>query len=376
MTEAKRHKRHWRHTGSTSIALGALFVGFASQGCDGPNPDNTGGGGAGAGDSTTTTTTANDGGGGGTGGTGGSGGGGSSMGLSINESCADIATPLDATPDPEAANIYFTAVDPVDGAGVYTCPFAGGPSKKLAGDPLTSPFGIAVATDGSEIYVADAASSSGPNDEDDAGQIFVVANDGGTPAPLSGTAGFKPISLEVFFDGESDQIYFSGRNATGAGIFTVSAKGGTVSPVVVGDPFHDPSGVVVAKNGDVYAIDTNTLGGGLSTVQLIKAGQTTAVEFAKDLHVGFPAGIALSLDETKLFLSGFDDPNLKSALIQIDIATGTKSLITSDGDTNIALFEEAAGLHRAKNKDAFAWADSKAKPGAQMSPGIAFGITF
>ena len=60
--------------------------------------------------------------------------------------------------------------------------------------------------------MADAASQSGPNDADDAGQIFIVQTDGGAPTSLAGSAGYRPRSLEVFDKTGTDVIYFTGSD--------------------------------------------------------------------------------------------------------------------------------------------------------------------
>src|SRR5258708_39925752 len=43
---------------------------------------------------------------------------------------AMVSTPLDATPDPEGTTIYFTAISPTDGPGVFSVPAAGGSVTK------------------------------------------------------------------------------------------------------------------------------------------------------------------------------------------------------------------------------------------------------
>ncbi|MFO0549380.1 MAG: hypothetical protein U0271_13390 [Polyangiaceae bacterium] len=316
---------------------------------------------------------------GGMGGMGGDVGGGPPTEVTVDAAGTDVDNPLDAAPDADGTNIYFTAVDAINGAGVYRVAASGGASTALyRGDPLASPFGVAVSTDNSLVFVADAASVTGPADADDAGQIFSLETAGGSPTTVSGTAGYKPIMLEVFNDGAVDHLFFSGHSPQGApGVYRVPANGGSVEVVREGSPFVDPSGVVVATNGDLYVIDTNSLGAELSSVYRITNaanGNDTASELVVGLTVGFPAGIALNKAEDTLYVSGFDPGPNTDVLIQIDIGTGTQSYIKGDADTDLGLFEESAGLHRAKLNNTFAWADSKSPNSGSVARGTVFTI--
>src|SRR5690242_771897 len=90
--------------------------------------------------------------------------------------------PLDSVPNPDATTIYFTATGP-KGPGVFQVPAAGGAAVEIAtGAPFAEPVGIAISSDGRQLYVADPK----------AGQIFVVPVAGGAPAALSGTEKTAP----------------------------------------------------------------------------------------------------------------------------------------------------------------------------------------
>ena len=75
------------------------------------------------------------------------------------------------------------------------------------------------------------------------------------------------------------------------------------------------------------------------------------------LRVGFPSGIALSLDDKSVFVSTLDPVKATDVLLQIDIATPTTTTAIT---TNVATNTDAAGLHRARKVDVYAWADSAA----------------
>ena len=53
-------------------------------------------------------------------------------------------------------------------------------------------------------------------------------------------------------------------------------------------------------------------------------------------------------------------PYASSFLCVVDLTTGKQSMFKGDADTDITKFQEPAGLHRARNKDVFSWADSTA----------------
>jgi sugar lactone lactonase YvrE len=298
----------------------------------------------------------------GTTGTGGDDGGGGTGPVDIY-AASEGMSPYDATPSPEGDMIYFTGEDSGGNPGVYAVPAAGGASIVVSvGEPFVTPFGIATGTDGSKLYVADPAS-----DEigDDGGSIYVLdADGGGTPSPVAGTLGLSPRSLEVREEDGADQLYFSGHTPEGeGGIFKVPAAGGTMQKLTVGDGIMDPSGVTVASNGDVYFVDTIGSGSRLGRVMLLSAGSDAATVLVDDINVGYPAGIALTFDESVLWVSALDAGPLTDIVLLVDLTSLDVTTFTGDDDTSIVDLVEPAGLHRAKNANVFAWADSS-KTGA------------
>ena len=343
------------------IAVAALFAALASPACGG-DEDVPGGAPGGKGGKGGTSGAAGSSGTAGTGGTGpdagGTGGGGS---ISISKA-AEAPNPFDATPDPDGQNIYFTAVDPMQGAGVFKIPADGGAVTTVhAGEPFASPFGIATSTDGNTLFVADAASevTDSTGESEASGQIFALSPSGGTPTSIMGTAGYSPRGLEVLQKDGTDEIYFSGRDTAGvAGVFKVATGGGAPSALASGSPFVDPSGVAVSAAGDVYVADTTNADSRLASVFVVKGGTVSAL--AEELRVGYPVGIALAQGDGTLFVSGLNPDTLTDLVVAIDVATKSVSTYTGSAEHNIGMFEEPAGLHRAKKSNVFAWADSKA----------------
>jgi DNA-binding beta-propeller fold protein YncE len=266
---------------------------------------------------------------------------------------------FDATPDVDATNIYFTALDPTAGAGVFKVPGDGSnttPTTVAAGAPFVSPFGIAIGTDGKQLYVADPGADAGK----DHGEIFVLPIGGGTPAALSGSEDTIPRGLEITKEGSADVIYFTGTDKTDGqpGVFKIPVTGGAVTVVAKGAPFVDPSGIAIAADGTLYVADTIAAASQLANIIKVAPGGA-ATPFLSDLKVGYPCGVALSGDDGTLLVSALDPAKGTDVLLQIDIGTAMPHDPVSSG---IDTFYESAGLHRAKAKNVFAWADSSAGP--------------
>ncbi len=335
-------------------ALGYLLLVGLALGCGDDEP--AGGGGNGGEGGQPTGGAPQGGGGAGAGGGGAQGGGGGVMLEEFND-VASGRTPFDATPNQDGSVIFFTGEDPAQGAGVFQVPSTGGTVAAVAtGDPFVAPFGIATATAGDLLYVADPAADE-PGD--DRGLIISVNATNGETNTL--VTGFSPLALEVFDQSGEDTIYFTGRNLSGeAGVFTVGDGGGAVTEVVAGAPIVDASGIAISSVGDVYFVDTVGSGARTGRVLLLELGAGPPVVLVDNLSVGYPAGLALSLDNTELWVSGLDTTTGTDVLLRVDVATQAVTSYTGDADTSIATFEEAAGIHRAKNADIFSFVDSRA----------------
>lgn len=345
-------------TGTTTTTTAASTTAASTGGAGGSTTGGAGGQGGEGGSGTGGTGT---GGSGGAGGTGGAGGGAPSP-LSIEEAAnaVDVSSPFDATPDPEGQVVFFTAIGG-SGAGVFRAGIASGPVTEVAaGAPFVAPFAIATSTDGKQLFVADPASET---ETGDAGNVFVVSATGvaGAPQPLAGAEGYEARGLETVKEGEADQVYFTGTSPEGVpGVFKVPAAGGNVVAVATGDPLEDPSGIAIAPNGDIYVANTSALGG-LGSIVRVKNGAGEV--FVGDLRVGYPFGIALTADGSTLLVSGLSPETLTDVIWLID----TTSKEVTAASKGIDEYVEAAGMHRAKNVDVFAWADGRAQGSAKGS---------
>jgi hypothetical protein len=360
MTEVRQ--RSW-------LAIAGLLALLGTPGCgcsdDGDNPSVPAGGTGGSSGSAGSSGNSGTGGGGAGGSAGTAPEGGGSIGI---QKAVEAPSPFDATPDPEGKTVYYTAIDPTLGPGVFKVPVGGGtPTTLHAGAPFAGPFGIATSTIGSTLYVADPASewTDMAGEPQDGGQIFALSANGGPPTTVAGTEGRLPRGLEVHEENSADVIFYSGRDQSGApGVFKIASGGGTSTAVASGAPFVDPGGIAVAANGDVYVADTSNAEDRSASVLVIKGGVVSV--FASDVSVGFPAGIALAAGDGTLFVSGLDPETSTDLVLAIDTSTKAVSRYTGSAENNIALFNEPAGLHRAKKTNVFAWADSKANSGGTV----------
>jgi sugar lactone lactonase YvrE len=273
----------------------------------------------------------------------------------------NIDMPVDATPSPDGKEIYFIANSKVPDednigflrqAAIYKVSAAGGAITKLfQGEPLVAPFGITISNDGQTLYIADTGAVTSEDRSD--GRVYSMGVSGGAPTPLGGTDGLAPGGVEVM----GDALYITGKKDGKAGLYKTGFAGGVVTPVAAGELFVDPSGVAVARDGTAYVVDSGSAVHGTALASVVKVSGDGRTEIVIDgLSVGHPAGIALSNEEKTIFVSGFDPGTGTDVVFTVDANSRAVGQFT---DT-IADFSESAGLHRARNTDVFAWADSHA----------------
>jgi hypothetical protein len=334
-----------------SIPQGSKFLlpllAFALTGC----PSNTGGTGGGAG--------------GGAGGAGGSTTGNGTIGdLTASATAGTTFTlPLDAALSPDGKTAYFIALSNTGEPALFkaNAPSTEAPAQLHMGTPLAAPFGLDVTSDGSALIVSDPGVEDPASD--DRGVVFTAPVAGGGPTAIAGTAGYQPRGIVVVVEGTTDQIYFTGKDKADGqpGVFKTALAGGAVTVVAKGAPFVDPSGIAVASNGTVYVADTS--GSAESFAAIVKVVGTAATIALADLKVGYPAGIALSKDESTLLISALDKATGTDAVIRFSVAGGMPEYVVAGG---IDAFSESAGLKRARNVDTYIWADSAANNGGTV----------
>jgi len=255
-------------------------------------------------------------------------------------------TPLDATPNLNGSTIYFTAHGP-HGAGVFQVPAAGGAATEVfTGKPFLSPRGITLSADGQQLYVADPT----------AGHIFVLSVTGGTPTVLKGSAGTAPQNLSIV----QQTLYFTGIDPASklAAVLKLPIAGADAPTVIArGAPLVAPDGVVANQAGTIYVSDRSASGNGLGTV--FKIVGTAVTPLLSHIHLGNPAGIALSPDESLLLISALQASNLHDQVLLLNLATLQTGSVTKVVGLNV---DDAGGLHASPgDKNILAWAGKYGK---------------
>ncbi|HEY2031494.1 MAG TPA: hypothetical protein VGH20_20020 [Myxococcales bacterium] len=256
---------------------------------------------------------------------------------------------LDAAPSPDGNTIYFLAVDPANGPGVFKTAAAANSTPTLitSGGSLGSPLALAVSTDGNTIFLADPAAQTAT----DQGAIFAESAAGGAPSLLPETVDFAPRAVAVSKVGGSDEIVFIGTDKTSGADGVFKDVSGQVTSVVAG---NNPSSIAVANDGTIYILDQ------AGSIARVAPGGTSATALAgasQHLDVSFPSGMDLSHDQSALLVSGFDPATGNESIARVDIATGAVTQLVL---TPPLAGGEPGGLHRAANADTYGFVDTGA----------------
>jgi DNA-binding beta-propeller fold protein YncE len=125
---------------------------------------------------------------------------------------------------------------------------------------------------------------------------------------------------------------------------------GTVTALIKGAPFVDPSGLAIDGDKNIYVCDTVQEDGQGSLIAVTPAGVASTI--ATNVRAGYPCGVSISPDESKVLVSSHDPMTGKSAVSLVDIATKTTTFFSMGIDQDI----ESGGLHGAKTaKNVYAW---------------------
>lgn len=272
---------------------------------------------------------------------------------------AGASHPLDSTPDRSGRMLYFTARGP-HGPAVFRVPAAGGrASVVVAGAPLVRPRGIAMLPDGSALVVADPG----------AGTLFRVSIGGRRISPIQGSAGTVPQDLDIVRQAGRQWVYFTGLwlvkgktfSSKRPALLLLPASGAPRPAVVYDGPvLENPDGVAVSPAGVAYVTDH-----GNGRILAIRHGAVSTV--LSGVHLGRPAGIALSPTDTLLLVSAHQQRSVYDRVLVVDLANHHLGSITRVVGRNSA----AGGLHRSPGRlDVYSWADSQAQRGPSGSASV------
>lgn len=260
---------------------------------------------------------------------------------------------IDATPDPAAEWIYFTAAMEA-GGGVFRTPAGGGEAMAVMSGAAWAPMGIAMAMDGATLWVTDMTTEMEPGMT---GALWQVPVSGAQPMAVDATVGWQPSGVEVgILDGE-EMVVVSARDPVSgeAAIVALPAAGGEPVVIAGGGPLVEPSGLAIAGDGAVYVVDKAAGTGGSGAVFRIQNGEISlmAEGFQTDVLI---AGIALTEDGGALLISSLTGDRSRAQVLVIVLESGDKLIVNKVIGEN----QGAGGLHKAHAANVFAWADSQA----------------
>lgn len=215
----------------------------------------------------------------------------------------------------------------------------GGVSTLYDGEELLAPSDLD--RRGDELIVADRAAAAGQ------GALIAISISSREVVDVF-ARGYRPASVTV--DGVGG-IYLSGTDprTREPGVFRVSEQDGEIETIFAGPPLVDPSGIALMADGRVLVADTSLGGSSRGGVFAIKDGEPHLL--ATGFAAGFPAGIALTSDDSTLVVSGVGDDG-HDRLFVFDLATGERSVVEAEFS---AAQSSSGGLHRDLGGNTFIW---------------------
>lgn len=284
---------------------------------------------------------------------------------------ASFSTPLTVVLTASGATSYFTARTPAGAATLFRSAGAGAAPTAVAitGVALVFPTGLAISADDNRLYIADqAANRVMMNIGLEEGALLSVPTEGGAATALNIGNLRRPRAVATH--GTPEQLTFIAIQDDGTPVVArMAATGGTVTVLaMVGptSPLRDPSAVAVAADGTAYVTDGRA-DSGLGAVFRIPVGGM-ATRILGRLRMGLPAGIALSRDERRLLVAGWNVETGPGRLTWVGVdGMGAMSPMTLG-----APLTSPVGLSRARNADIYGIADDTATDTAAASWGAVF----
>ncbi|MDB4929762.1 MAG: hypothetical protein JWM10_2246 [Myxococcaceae bacterium] len=284
---------------------------------------------------------------------------------------ASFSTPLTVVLTASGATSYFTARTPAGAAALFRSAGAGmtPTAVPVTGVALVFPTGLAISADDNRLYIADQAANRGMTGSGtEEGALLSIPTEGGAATALNIGALRRPRGVAAH--GSPEQLTFIAVQDDNTPVVArMAATGGTVTILAMGggaSPLRDPSAVAVAADGTAYVTDGRA-DSGLGAVFRIPMGGAPA-RIVGRLHMGLPAGIALSRDERRLLIAGWDVETGPGRLTWVGVdGTGAMSPMALG-----APLTSPVGLGRARNADIYGIADDTATDMAAASWGAVF----
>jgi hypothetical protein len=190
---------------------------------------------------------------------------------------------------------------------------------------------------------------------DDAGIVY-VADTGvdavfAVPPELTNTmvAGTEGLGARALHLG--DALYVAGDDGSGRGaVYEIPRDGGMATMIASGFPgFVD--GIVQAEDGTFYVTGEATAGAGAEGGALFELVDGEPAVLAEGIHLGTPAGVALTPDGATVMVSSLSDEGT-SQVVLVAREDGSTSIF----DDVIGMNVGSGGLHAADRKpDVLSW---------------------
>jgi sugar lactone lactonase YvrE len=279
-----------------------------------------------------------------------------SLGVAANDPTA-FNNPRAAASLPDG-RVTFIASDTASGAMGLFMQSSEGISLLYKGAALVAAHDLDTSLDHDAILVADpGVVTKDDKGNDVVGAISRFSLSGGEPEQLA--LGYAPVAVTVGAGG----VYFSGRDPQSGerGVFKLSGR--SASPVHTGAPLVDPSGIALLSDGSVLVADTSLYEStsiiGEGGVVLLKDGAATV--FATGFTTGYPAGIAVTLDEKALIVSGESmDRSDTVYVFNMEEPAAAPTVVTAEFSK---MQDSSAGLHRGHDDNRFVWASGSMNEG-------------
>jgi hypothetical protein len=254
--------------------------------------------------------------------------------------------------------VAFIATDTASGAMGLFVTSSKGTSLLYKGAALVAGNDLDTSLDYDAVLVADpGVVTKDDNGYDVVGAISRFSLNGGEPEQLA--LGYAPVAVTVGAGG----VYFSGRDPQSGerGVFKLSGR--SASPVHTGAPLVDPSGIALLSDGGVLVADTSlhesTSIIGEAGVVLLKDGAATV--FATGFTSGYPAGLATTVDEKALIVSGESmDRSDTVYIFNMENPAAAPTVVTAEFSE---MQDSSAGLHRLREENTYVWASGSRKGG-------------
>jgi hypothetical protein len=156
--------------------------------------------------------------------------------------------------------------------------------------------------------------------------------------------------------GGAEVVYVAGVDPSDGQPAVLRLSGGELVVVAKGAPLVEPVGIASAADGTLYVADRLASGNGLGSVFRLRAGRVEPL--VERVRTGTPlAGATLTLDESVLLVSALASERDSAQVLVIELASGKQGLITKVIEANTG----SGGVHRAQQRNLFAWADSRVR---------------